>query len=74
MFSGKTTRKHFTTLLGKTEENLFCVFQEYIPRKDNVFTKETVGIKDFFFPWKIVNETGFLFWMQTNGIILLDNG
>jgi len=42
--------------------------------KDNVFPWETVGIKiNFFclFPWKTIKETGFLFWIQTDGIILL---
>ena len=42
--------------------------------KDNVFTMKTVGIKINFislFPRKTMNETGFLFGMQTDGIILL---
>jgi hypothetical protein len=70
LFSWKTTGKHVTILPGKTVANLVCVFQE----KDNVFTMKTVGIKInfiFLFPRKTMNETGFLFGMQTDGIILL---
>ena len=86
MFSGKTARKHVTCFLRKQPENMLPVYwaklwQTYFvfsrdtyKEKYNVFTKKTVGIKiNFFslFPWKAMNETGFLFWMQTDGIILL---
>ena len=85
MFSGKTARKQVTCFLGKQLENMLPFYQEKpqqtyfvfsritYKEKDNVFTKETVGIKIKFsslFPRKTMNETGFLFWMQTDGIIL----
>ena len=86
MFSGKTARKHVTCFPGKQPENMLPFYrakpwQNYLvfsrntyKEKDYVFTKETVGIKINFsslFPWKTINETGFLFQMQTDGIILL---
>jgi len=86
VFSGKTARKHVTCFLGKQPENMlaFCwakpwqtdyVFSRNTDKeKDNVFPWETVGIKiNFFclFPWKKIKETGFLFQIQTDGIILL---
>ena len=86
MFSGKTGRKHVTCFPQKQPENIlpFCqakpwqtdyVFSRNTDKeKDNVFSWETVGIKiNFFclFPWKTLKETGFLFQMQTDGIILL---
>ena len=84
MFSGKTARKHVTCFLGKQPENMLPFYwakprQTYFvfsrityKEKDNVFTKEMVGINfSSLFPWKTMNETGFLFWMQTDGIILL---
>ena len=71
LFSWKTSRKHTTILSGKT----YFVFSRNTYKEiDNVFTKETVDIKiNFFslFPWKAMNKTGFLFWMQMDGIILL---
>ena len=85
MFSGKTARKHVTCFLGKQPENMLPFYrakprQTYFvfsrityKEKENVFTKEMVGIKINFsslFPQKTMNETGFLFRMQTDGIIL----
>ena len=75
-----------TCFLRKQPENMlpFCrakpwqtdyVFSRNTDKeKDNVFPWETVGIKiNFFclFPWKTIKETGFLFRIQTDGIILL---
>ena len=86
MFSGKTARKHVTCFLGKQLENMLPFYWEKLRQtyfvfsritykeKDNVFTKETVGIKINFsslFPRKTMNEMGFLFRMQTDGIFLL---
>ena len=87
MFSGKTARKHVTCFLGKQLENMLPFYREKpwqtyfvfsritYKEKDNMFTKETVGIKINFsslFPRKTMNEMGFLFRMQmADGIILL---
>ena len=85
MFSMKTARKHVICFPRKQSENMWPVcrakrWQTYFvfsrdtyQEKYNVFTKKTVRIKiNFFslFPWKAMNETGFLFRMQTDGIIL----
>ena len=74
LFSSKTTRKHFTILRAKPWQTDYVFSRNTDKEKDNVFSWETVGIKiNFFclFPWKTIKETGFLFQMQTDGIILL---
>ena len=86
VFSRKTAGKHVICFPGKQPENTlpfyrakpwqtyFVFSRNTYKEKDNVFPRETVDIKiDFFslFPWKTMKETGFLFRMQTDGIIIL---
>jgi len=86
MFSRKTVRKHVTCFPGKQPENIlpfyrakpektcFVFSRNTYKEKYNLFTNETVGIKInffFLFPRKTMNETGFLFRMQADGIIFL---
>jgi len=86
VFSGKTGKKNVTCFPWKQPENMlpFCWAKpwqtDYVfswntdKEKDNVFPWETVGIKITFFclfPWKTIKEIGFLFQIQTDGIILL---
>ena len=58
----------------KPWQTYFVFSRNTYKEKYNVLTKETVDIKINFsslFPQKTMNETGFLFQMQTDRIILL---